>query len=151
MKCIHPLSAWPAFPITLCSGRSAWGHYSWWLSFAAAPCTTCASSCCGWRQTSLLTAWAAPVFLLLGHQWSQQVSLLVGSVCWLVFALVYQLVWHMNTYASRFYCSLAFVLSSLGYDVWLGNFRGNAFGRKHETLDPDTDGQFWRLGSCSRW
>ena len=41
--------------------------------------------------------------------------------------------------------SLAFVLAEAGYDVWLGNFRGTKYGRSHQTLDPDTDLEFWRF------
>ena len=40
--------------------------------------------------------------------------------------------------------SLAFVLSEAGYDVWLGNFRGNVYGRRHVSLNPDLDNNFWR-------
>ena len=42
--------------------------------------------------------------------------------------------------------SLGFVLSDEGYDVWLGNFRGNFYGRRHFCLDPDLDKDFWKWG-----
>ena len=38
--------------------------------------------------------------------------------------------------------SPAFVLAREGYDVWLGNNRGNRYSRKHETMSP-TDEAFW--------
>jgi len=41
--------------------------------------------------------------------------------------------------------SLGFILHELGFDVWLGNFRGNAYGRRHTSLDPDYDKNFWRF------
>jgi len=40
--------------------------------------------------------------------------------------------------------SLAFVLYHLGYDVWLGNVRGNKFSRNHLHLDPGKDAKFWK-------
>ncbi|XP_022823996.1 lipase 3-like [Spodoptera litura] len=37
---------------------------------------------------------------------------------------------------------LAYKLADLGYDVWLGNARGNKHSRKHAVFDP-TDERFW--------
>ena len=40
--------------------------------------------------------------------------------------------------------AIAFVLSKAGYDVWLGNNRGNHNSQAHKTLDPKKE-EFWEF------
>ncbi len=35
------------------------------------------------------------------------------------------------------------MLANIGYDVWLGNNRGNKYSRSHISLNPDKDKNFW--------
>ena len=45
--------------------------------------------------------------------------------------------------------SLSFYLLERGYDVWLGNNRGNIYSRGHKTKNPDGDYfdfSFWEFG-----
>ncbi|XP_045113942.1 gastric triacylglycerol lipase-like [Portunus trituberculatus] len=48
--------------------------------------------------------------------------------------------WNTNTYDN----SLAYLLSDAGYDVWMGNFRGNIYSRRHVNFTHQ-DPQFWRF------
>ncbi|KMY91425.1 lipase 3 isoform X1 [Drosophila simulans] len=40
--------------------------------------------------------------------------------------------------------SLAYMLADAGYDVWLGNARGNTYSRQHKHIHPDSS-DFWRF------
>ncbi|XP_053952268.1 lipase 3-like [Anastrepha ludens] len=40
--------------------------------------------------------------------------------------------------------ALAYLLADAGYDVWLGNFRGNAYSRRHVSRSPEKRA-FWRF------
>jgi pimeloyl-ACP methyl ester carboxylesterase len=39
--------------------------------------------------------------------------------------------------------SLAYILADSGYDVWLGNMRGNYYSRAHTKYNPNRDEAFW--------
>ncbi|KAL3265319.1 hypothetical protein HHI36_009527 [Cryptolaemus montrouzieri] len=41
---------------------------------------------------------------------------------------------------------LPYLLSDAGYDVWLGNMRGNVYSRGHIKLNPDSSSTYWSFG-----
>ncbi|XP_061383984.1 lipase 1-like [Danaus plexippus] len=41
--------------------------------------------------------------------------------------------------------SLSITLANKGYDVWIGNYRGNRYSRRHQYLNPDLDDSFWNF------
>lgn len=48
-----------------------------------------------------------------------------------------------NSWLLRGKKSLVVELAKEGYDVWCGNVRGNKYGKRHVSLDPDKDNKFW--------
>ena len=41
--------------------------------------------------------------------------------------------------------AIPFTLVKDGYDVWLGNFRGNKYSSMHLTLNPEVDMDYWKF------
>lgn len=39
----------------------------------------------------------------------------------------------------------AFIMAKNGFDVWLGNSRGNKYSRRHVSLNPDKDAAYWNF------
>ncbi|XP_028164779.1 lipase 3-like [Ostrinia furnacalis] len=50
-----------------------------------------------------------------------------------------------DDYITRGTTSLPYVLWQAGYDVWMANVRGCRYGRRHVTLNPDLDDEFWNF------
>lgn len=57
--------------------------------------------------------------------------------------------WHGNLCSSADWIitgathGLGYILADEGYDVWMGNARGNLESRNHSVLNPDKDAAFW--------
>ena len=52
-------------------------------------------------------------------------------------------IYSKHTFYYPSYDNIGFILADLGYDVWLGNYRGNTYSRRHEHMDPE-ELDFWQ-------
>ncbi|XP_030024010.2 lipase 1 [Manduca sexta] len=50
-----------------------------------------------------------------------------------------------DTFLLRGHTSLVVYLRKFGYDVWVASVRGARYSRRHVTLDPDKDSEFWNF------
>lgn len=40
---------------------------------------------------------------------------------------------------------VGYLAADAGYDVWLGNIRGNKYSTEHQTLNPHNDTKYWQF------